>query len=87
MMGLGAAPGVGGLDRAKIELADNLDDESRQMPLGQPVVHRRRHQVQRFPINLTKGVAHEFVTLAEIFKTRRVYHLADKKSDRLLELH
>ena len=84
MMGLGAAPGVGGLDRGQVELADYLDDESRQMPLGQPVVHRRRHQVQGFPINLTKGVTHGFITFAEIFKTRRVYHLADKKSDRLL---
>ena len=33
---------------------------------------------------MTKGVTHGFITFAEIFKTRRVYHLADKKSDRLL---
>ena len=65
MMGLGAAPGVGGLDRGQVELANNLDDESRQVPLGQPVVHRRRHQVQRFPINLTKGITHGFVAFSE----------------------
>jgi hypothetical protein len=43
--------------RAQIEPVDHLNHKTRQMPLRQPLVHRRRQQKPRLPINRAE-VAH-----------------------------
>ena len=43
--------------RAQIEPVDHLDHKTRQMPLRQPLVHRRRQQKTRLPIDRAE-VAH-----------------------------
>lgn len=46
-----AAPGVAPLQFAQVQLVHDLNDKSRQVILRQPVLHRRRQQVQRIPVN------------------------------------
>lgn len=39
-----ASPGIGPLQRAEIKPLDDLNHVARQVPLGQPILHRRWQQ-------------------------------------------
>jgi hypothetical protein len=52
-----AGAAIGADHAAKSEPLDHLDDKARQMPLGQPLVNRRRQKKRRLAINVPE-IAH-----------------------------
>src|SRR5436190_24030678 len=49
---------IGGIERRQIQLADSIEHRPRQMPLGHPIAHRRRHQKHLLTVDTDELRAH-----------------------------